>query len=38
MYFRFREFPIYKELRVFIKDIYIVISSLPASEGYALSS
>ncbi len=38
MYFRFRKFPIYKELRLFIKDVYKIVNTLPDNEKYALAS
>ena len=38
MGFRFRDFPIYSELRQFIKGIYILNSKLPQKENYGLAS
>lgn len=38
MSFRFRNFPIYTELRSFIKDIYILANSLPRQEQFGLTS
>ena len=36
--FRFQNFPVYKELRLFIHDIYQLASSLPKQEQYELAS
>jgi len=38
MSFRFRNFPIYQELRFFIQDIYKLASSLPKQEQFELAS
>lgn len=38
MAFRFRSFPIYVALREFIKEIYLLVDSLPQNEKYGLSS
>lgn len=38
MGFRFQNFPIYKELREFAKDIYLFASSLPKQEQFGLAS
>ncbi len=36
MSFRFRNFPIYSEIRIFIKDIYQLTNTLPKHEQFAL--
>ena len=38
MGFRFKKFPIYKELRQFISEIYKLTNKLPKSEHYELAS
>lgn len=38
MSFRFRKFPIYKEIRNFIKNIYQLAGNLPKQEQYGLIS
>lgn len=38
MSFRFRSFPIYRELRTFIADIYKLSHSLPKQEQFELAS
>src|SRR3989344_1271317 len=38
MGFRFRNFPIYQELRIFIKDIYSLSNRLPRKEQIGLAS
>lgn len=38
MAFRFQKFPIYQEIRNFIKKIYLLVNKLPASERYELAS
>jgi len=38
MYFRFRKFSIYTDLRQFIKDTYILANLLPDFEKFALAS
>lgn len=38
MAFRFRQFPVYKELRTFTKDIYVLASQLPKHEQFGLAS
>lgn len=38
MSFRFRDFPIYKEIRDFVSDMYQLSNTLPEKEKYGLSS
>lgn len=38
MSFRFHNFPIYKEIRFFINDIYKLAASLPRQEQFELAS
>lgn len=38
MAFRFKNFPVYKELRTFIKDIYVLASKLPKQEQFEIAS
>lgn len=38
MGFRFQKFPLYTELRTFIKDIYKLASKLPRQEQFELAS
>lgn len=38
MAFRFQNFPIYQEIRDFIKQIYLLAGNLPSSEKYELAS
>lgn len=38
MAFRFQKFPIYPEIRNFIKKVYLLVEKLPSSEKYELSS
>ena|SRR3989344_4078643 len=38
MSFRFRQFPIYTEVRTFIKEVYTLSASLPKSEQFGLIS
>lgn len=38
MGFRFREFPIYQEIRVFIREIYKLSSTFPEEERFGLIS
>jgi four helix bundle protein len=38
MAFRFQKFPLYKDLRVFVKDFYQLIKKLPKKEQYGLVS
>ncbi len=38
MGFRFKNFPVYEEIRIFIKDIYILASRLPKQEQFEIAS
>ncbi len=38
MGFRFKNFPVYEEIRIFIKDAYILASKLPKQEQFELAS
>jgi four helix bundle protein len=38
MGFRFRQFPIYQELRQFIKDLYLLSAKFPRQEQFELGS
>lgn len=38
MAFRFQKFPIYQEIRSFIKKIYLLVTRLLSSEKYELAS
>lgn len=38
MGFRFRNFPVYKELRVFVREICILANSFPRQEQFELAS
>jgi four helix bundle protein len=38
MTFRFEKFPIYQEIREFIKDVYLLSSSFPKQEQFELAS
>jgi four helix bundle protein len=38
MSFRFRQFPVYQETKVLIKDIYKLASTLPRNEQFELAS
>ena len=38
MTLRFQKFPIYKELRIFVKDMYILSDKLPENQKYELAS
>lgn len=35
---RFQNFPIYKEVRIFVKEIYILANKLPKQEKFELAS
>ncbi len=38
MALRFQSFPVYQQIRIYIKDIYLLAKSLPKSEQYELAS
>ena len=38
MGFRFQDFPIYREVRAFVKEIYLLAEKLPKEEKFGLIS